>query len=797
MMGMGAMVRLAADPTALVAGMNTASVAFNRSIDNMKSAANNMSTNVSNSFDQMSKKTGASAADFQKVGMAATAAGAVIGLGIGSAVKTTTNFEASMSKVQAISGATGKDLAKLTNLAKELGAKTAFSASQAAEGMQFLSMAGFTVNDTIAAMPGLLDLAAAGAMELGAAADITSNIMSGMGISAEEASRVADVLAKASSTANVDVGMLGDTMKYAAPVAKAFGMSLEEAAALTAKMGDAGIQGSMAGTALRGALVRLAAPPKDAAEALAELGVETANSDGSMRNIMDIVQDLQGAFSKLGEDEKMAAASHIFGQEAMSGWLAVLDVGHEKLRDYTKSLEDAEGTAKKMAETQLNNLKGSLVQLGSAMEGVAISIGGALTPALKTLTDFVTKLVSWFNQLPEPVKTFIAVAGALTSGLLLLAGPILIILGSLPTLAAGFATLVTVLGAVGVALTSPIALAVALGAAFVAVVLLIRKHWEPITEFFTNLWNNIKSVFTNAAQSVVDFMSEWGGLILAVITGPIGLLVYFIVGKWDEIKQFTINAWQAIKDFVVGAFSWMYNHNYYFQAIVDFIKGAWQAIQSFTTAIWKTIKSYLGSIWDNLKSAANTVWNAIKNITEQVWNAIFTFLNNLWIRLHDQVVKAWVLIYSTIKDIWDKIKSGFEDLVKKAWNWGKNLMNEFISGITSKISDLWDTLAGIGESVAGFLGFHSPTELGPGRYADEWAPNLMKMLAQGMEAGIPGLVKAASGAAQAMQPQLAGSSAGGSRSIGSIVVNINGVQDPEAVWDYLERKLALMGVREF
>ncbi|PZN08280.1 MAG: phage tail tape measure protein, partial [Bacillota bacterium] len=375
---------------------------------------------------------------FTQVGAAMTGVGIGIAGALGAAVKTTASFESAMSRVKALSGASDEELKKLTETAKRLGATTAFSASQAAEGMQFLAMAGYNTNEIIAAMPGLLAAAAAGQTDLGRTADIVSNILSGFGLAASETARVADVLTKAFTSSNTSLEMLGETMKYVAPVANAVGLSLEEVTAAAGILGNAGIQASQAGTALRAILLRLADPPKEAAKALEQLGVRVTDSSGKMRPLKDILADLKKGMEGMGEAQKAAIASTIAGTEASAALLALLDAGPETLAKFTAELENAGGTAERIAEEQLNNLSGQLTILKSGIEGMALSIGESLLPFVKELTGFVQKLVDSFNNLPEPVKQSVAVFSALVAVLLLIGGPLLMLVGFLPNIAAGF-----------------------------------------------------------------------------------------------------------------------------------------------------------------------------------------------------------------------------------------------------------------------------------------------------------------------------------------------------------------------
>lgn len=355
-------------------------------------------TNLSRSFNPLNgliKKT--------TVALSGLAIGAA-GVGIAfDAFKTAADFESSMSRVGALSGATRAEMALLTQNAKDLGATTVFSASEAAEGMSFLAMAGYRTNEIIAAMPGLLDTAAAGQTELGETADIVSNILSGFGIEASKTGHVADVLTKAFTSSNTDLRKLGYTMKYVAPVAKSLSFSLEETAAAAGLLGNAGIQGEMAGTSLRMGLLRLANPPKEAAKALKKLNVEVTKG-GKMKDLATIIQDMSKGLSKLSEADRASFVAEIVGTEAASSFLTLIDAGPEKLRAFTRELENSTGAAKTIAARQLDNFNGSVKLLDSALESLKINAVGPLLPTFQKITTLLASMAEQYG--PQIAETF-------------------------------------------------------------------------------------------------------------------------------------------------------------------------------------------------------------------------------------------------------------------------------------------------------------------------------------------------------------------------------------------------------
>lgn len=373
------------------------------------------------------------------VGQKAALAGGAMATGFGFAVKTAADFEAQMSKVQALSGATEADFKRLRDAAIELGAKSVYSASEAAEGMQILAAAGFDTNQIIAAMPGLLNAAAAAGENFGTVADIMVAAMSGFGLQAKDMGHIADVLASAANASAISITDIGYSLKYVAPVAKTAGVSLEEVSAALAILGNAGIKAEQAGTTLRMALIRLADPPKEAAKMLKQLGVQITDANGKMLPFQQIIAQLHEKFSGLSQAQKIQAASTIFGAEAMSGMLALIEAGPEKLGALTTEFQNSSGAAQQMADTMTNNLAGAWEEFKGALESALITLGTALTPAIQTIVQGLQTLIDWFNQLPAPLQQVIAIGGALGVALTLLGGISLIFVGNImQALAAAF-----------------------------------------------------------------------------------------------------------------------------------------------------------------------------------------------------------------------------------------------------------------------------------------------------------------------------------------------------------------------
>lgn len=344
----------------------------------------------------------------------------------GAVIATASNFEASMNRVRGLTGATGKDFDDLSGLAKELGATTQYSASQAADAMGFLAMAGFKSNEILGAMPGVLQLAASAQMDLATAADITSNILTGYGKDVSELAHVNDVLVKAMTSANVDLQMLGESMKYVGPVASGTGLQFEEVAAAIGMMGNAGIQGSMAGTSLRQAITSLVNPTKQAYELMAKLGIEATDSEGNLKSLADIIRELERTGATTAD---MMA---LFGQRAGPAMVALVEQGSDALADFTKSLEGSGGTAQRVADVNMEGARGAMLEFKSAVEAIAIAIAESgllewFAQGVRQASAFIRKL-SQTN--PEMLK-MVTVLALVAAGF----GPVVKVVGNTITVA--------------------------------------------------------------------------------------------------------------------------------------------------------------------------------------------------------------------------------------------------------------------------------------------------------------------------------------------------------------------------
>lgn len=350
----------------------------------------------------------------------------IVGIGT-AAVAALSGFESSMSRVQAISGATGDELAQLREKAKEMGATTKFSASESADALTYMAMAGWDTKAMLDGIDGIMALAAADGLDLATTSDIVTDALTAFGLSASDSSHFADVLAKASSSANTNVSILGESFKYVAPVAGALGYTAEDTAIALGLMANAGIKGSQGGTALRSSLAKLAAPSKEAASAMEQYGISITNADGTMKSlggVMDMLRDNLGGLSKA---QQTAVASTLFGQEAMSGMLAIINASEKDYNDLTNEIYNCNGAAQAMADIQMDNFEGQITTLKSSLEGVGIQIGEILLPHIQNFVGKIQELVNWFANLdPKQQEQIVKWAGIAAA-----VGPVILVMGKL------------------------------------------------------------------------------------------------------------------------------------------------------------------------------------------------------------------------------------------------------------------------------------------------------------------------------------------------------------------------------
>lgn len=383
---------------------------------------NAQSKQSASSMNQFGSKMNHAGMEMRRMGMGvsvvAGTAFATLTAGLTSAYKATANFEQGVSKVQAVSGASASEIKKLDKQARDLGASTKFTATQAAEGMEKLALAGWKANDIMAGMPGMLNLAAAGNLDLATAADITSDTMSAFGLSADKAGHSADVFAYAQANANTNVEQMGEAMKYAAPVANALGWELEETAAAQMALADAGIKGSLAGQAFATSLARLAKPTSAMKKEMKKLGMEFFDAEGNMKPLPKVMAEIEKGTEGMTREQRSATLTTLFGAQAYKHWAILLEEGSSSLERTTNELKNSDGAAKEMADTMMDNAAGAVISFQSAIEGLQISLTRHLIPAFTNIVEKATSIVRGFTNLDESTQKTIITTTAFGTAVL-------------------------------------------------------------------------------------------------------------------------------------------------------------------------------------------------------------------------------------------------------------------------------------------------------------------------------------------------------------------------------------------
>lgn len=622
---------------------------YNASMDRLNASMSRLQKQrgATESLVSAQSQFGSAIGAFSKVGMAVYAASRPV-LGM---VGIAGDFEQGMSKVAAITGASSSEMARLTTTARELGEQTKFTARESAEAMSYLGMAGWKTKQIIAGMPGLLNLAAAGGTDLARTADIVSDNLTAFGLAADQSAHMADVYATVVTNTNTNVELLGETMKYAAPVAKAFGASMEETAAMAGLMANAGIKGSQAGTSLRAGLMRLAGPPKMAANALAELGLSmtditqeqkeatmamqslgiSMNDTSGPRKMSAILKELREKMSGLSQEQQLAYAKSIFGQQAAAGWLAVLNSGDEAFDGLITKLENSNGAADKMAKTMQNNLNGAMTRLSSATESIAISFGQALLPGLTKIADgaaWAASGISKFTAEHPKLVQWLATTGTAIAGVALAVTGwgVISSLASLATAAfgVGLAGLLGPVGLVGAAIVGVIAVGTALYLNWDTITTRLSSAWENIRTGVTGLGTAIGTAVSNGAEYARNALMNLPRAALYATAYTIGLFFSWpfkvanaMLGLIPVGQQFIANVTQWGGEAVAGAMSFFSNlPNLLYNVILEADSAGQQFISeasSWGSAALDAIMDWLGALPSRLSEMASNAWAAAKN----------------------------------------------------------------------------------------------------------------------------------------------------------------------------------------
>ena len=617
-------------------------------------------------------------------------------------VTTAANFESAMSQVQATMGITKDSMSTvdgqsvntmdtLSKLAKKMGSETAFSASECAEALNYLALAGYDTQQMCDTLPTVLNLAAAGDIQLASASDMVTDAMSALGMGVDEAGTMVDQMAKTASTTNTSVAQLGEGILTIGATAKSIKGGTAELNTALGILANNGIKGAEGGTHLRNIILSLQSPTDAAAKQMEALGISVYDSEGNMRSLNDILGDLNTSMDGMTSAEKSNIISTIFNKTDLSSVNALLANTGSTWDDLQQKITDSGGAAQQMADTQLDNLQGQITILKSALEGLAISFGELLIPAIKQIVGWVQKFVDFLNSLDEGTKKTVV-----TIALLAALGPVLIVIGKVISAVGTIMTIVPQIA--GVINTAKGAFAALNTTMLANPIVLIIAAIAALVAAFIYLWNNCDG-----------FRQFW-------------------IDLWENVKQVAITVWNAIKTIISAVVS----------GIKGLITGDFTAVKNSITTIMNTIKSTISTIWNTIKSTVSTVLGAIKSAVTSVFTGIV-----------NAVKGAMGNVLNAVKTGFSNVKSHITGLASQAFTWGKDLIMGIVNGIKSCIGAVGDAVKSVADKIKSFLHFSVPDE-GPLTDYESWMPDFMGGLAKGIEKSKGMVAKAIEGVSQDM-----------------------------------------------
>lgn len=641
---------------------------------------------------------------------------AVVEIGA-AAIKTTADYESAMSNVQSISGATEDDMLSLKDKAREMGAQTKFSATEAGEAMTYMAMAGWKTQDMLDGIEGIMNLAAASGENLATTSDIVTDALTAFGLTADDTDHFVDVLAKASSSANTNVGMMGETFKYVAPVAGALKYSVDDVAVAVGIMANNGIKASQAGTELRSIMSRMTKPTDEVESAMEALGLTLTNSDGEMKSFNEVMLDMRSSFASLNTEQKASYAAAIAGREAMSGLLAIVNTSDEDFESLTNAVANCDGTAKSMAETMQNNLNGQITILKSQLQELAISIGELIMPILMQIVTKLQEMMPWINGLNDSQKNLIVTISLIVAAI----GPLLIIVGKLfiavseiskgieglsllfnglgNTAAAG-ATGITGLSSVLTALTGPVGLVMIAIAGVIAIIVGLYTQCEDFRNFVNKMVADIATYIQDILSKIIAHIQnfiEWAQPYIEMFVDLVKGIVSVAIEYIKMSIELSLSTIKAIIEATLAV-------------IANLIEAVLNTIQGVIDGVMQTIQGIIDVVLGVITGDWDRAWDGMREILSGIIEAIGSIIGNLVSFLYDT----------------------FGDLVDIAFGWGKDFIQGLIDGIKSMISSVVDAVTGIAEKIKNILHFSRPDE-GPLRNYEEWMPDFIGTMAKQIE----------------------------------------------------------------
>lgn len=659
---------------------------------------------------------------------------------VGNVIELGQNFTSTMSEVSAISGATGEDFEKLEACAREYGATTVFSASNAAEALKYMSLAGWDADQSTSALGGVLNLAAASGMELGAASDMVTDYLSAFAMEAGDAACFADLLSYAQSHSNTTAEALGEAYKNCAANLNAAGQDVETVTSLLEGMANQGYKGSEAGTAMAAIMRDITNGMKDGAIKIGETSVAVMDAQGNFRDLTDILTEVEAATNGMGDAERAVALSSTFTADSTKGLNLILNEGMDNIAGYEEELRGASGSAEEMANIMNDNLSGDVAAMNSAFEELGLKIYDALESKLRAGAQFITNgvipAIEWLGgHIPEvtiAVSGLGAVITAMNWGTI--SSKIAMVKGALVKLAAALG---------GISLP-----AIAIIAVITAVALAFTNLWKNNEEFrnkITAIWDGIKAKFDEFGQGIVDRLNAlgfefeditevmkavWDGFCevlapifegvfqqisnilneaLDILTGLFDIFAGIFTGDWDMVWQGVQEVFGAVWDFVVATFeNWISTFTSLADTVLGWFGTDWETV-------WTNVKTFFSDTWNAISSFFSGILTGIKTFFTDTWNAIVSFFSGILSGIYSSVTGTMTEIHDTFTNIWDSITgflSGAWETIKNIVTVGIMAVKEIISAafqiITLPFRFIWenckDTVLSIWETIKSVIG---------------------------------------------------------------------------------------------
>ena len=607
------------------------------------------------------------------------------------------NFEAQMSVVEAISGATADDMEQLTELAKRMGETTKFTAIESGQALEYMAMAGWDTTAMMSGLPGVMNLAAASGENLALVSDIVTDAMTAFGMGAEESARFADVLAATATSSNTNVGIMGETFKHVAPLAGAMGYSIEDMSVAIGMMANAGVKGTRSGTSLKNIITNLAKPSDDVVAAMDALNISLVNTDGTTKSFEEVVNSLRIGFDGLTEAEKAAYAATIGGKQGMAGLLAIVNSGEEDFQILTEAINNCAGAAEEMALTRLDNLGGDMTLAKSAWDALRMSIGELFLPKLREatqgLTDIIYKVTEFVSENKELITTVAKVAAGLLAAktaFLLTKLAVLGVQGVYLSLIAAKASYNIALAAANIAgkkltitqwllnkamLANPAGLIAAGIMAIVVVGYLLIKNWEKVKEVAGKVWGWINEKLTSASDAINDAL----------------------MSVCEAIKVWGKNVWDSITGALSNIAEWFTEK---FTAAQEAINAAFATVGEFFTGVWNSITAAFFNVVGWFFGIFTRAWGGIKTVFAPVgeyFTGIMTVVKGIFTGDTELIRAGFSQAWSGVKQVWGKAANFFGGIATK-------IIDKFVPAhIQEKFSEMWSSVSGIWDGAGEYF----------------------------------------------------------------------------------------------